>query len=124
MDIRNNKKLIRESYEEYKKIIYVKCPAFKSERIYFNKRGFRHLIYKNNNRRSDLEYKIRLGLIKYATIIIKDSIRYVKYRKIQSDNRTVHFWSLEKNVNNLDIILIIRQIDSDSKHFFSIMLKK
>lgn len=124
MNDENHKTYIKKYYDEYKKIGKVGCPAFNNEEIYLNKKGFRHLIYKNNNRRSDVEYKVRLNLIQHIPVIIKTSNRYSEVRKLVSGNKVICFWSLVKRIGNRDIILIIRKINDKPKHFFSIMYKK
>jgi hypothetical protein len=124
MDNTKHKDLIKKYYNEYKKIGHIECPAFGNEKVYFNKKGFRHLIYKNNDRRSDYEYIRRLGLIKYSSNIVKNSMKYTELRKMILNEDNVYFWSLEKIIDNVNIILIIRQINNKPKHFFSIMYKR
>ncbi len=114
---------VKKSYSSYKNIGSIICPALNNEKINFNKKGFRHLLYKENNRRHDSQQKRRLKLINYAKMIVEGSNKYSEYRSISSDKDTIHFWSLEKLIENSVITLIIRQINNGPKHFFSIMDK-
>jgi hypothetical protein len=124
MDIKSHKELIHKYYEEYKQIGYVECPAFDHEKIYFLKRGFRHLIWKGVKLRSLDEQIDRLGLLKYAPIIIRTSKYYKDFNKNEisrSEEMSVNFWSFLQIHNGIEIIVLIRQINDKPKHFFSVM---
>lgn len=125
MDIDSHKKLIKEYYEAYKKIGYIECPAFNYERIYFLKRGFRHLIWKGTNLRDISDQIERLNLLQYVPNILKS----IKSSKDLNENHIfnpigntkVNFWSISYKNNQLQITVVIRQINDGPKHFFSVM---
>lgn len=126
MDVENHKKFIKNSYEEYKKIRYVECPAFANEKVYFNQDGFRHLIRKGKKLREIKDQVKRLNLLKYVSKVISESKKFKDYNKNKPINPSeVHneanFWSLIKIHDNIKIIVIVRQIKDNNKHFFSVM---
>ncbi len=111
---------------------YVKCPAFDGEKIYFTNRGFKHLLFKDREYRSIPEQMRRINLLKRAPVILSSSQKHNAYREIkdriqingQGKNSIVCFWSFSQNFNGEKTIVIVRQINDESKHFFSIMNKK
>ncbi len=129
MDFRNHKDFIKIYYIKYKKIGYVKCPAFNYEKVYFNKHGFRHIIRKGKKFREISEQIERLNLLKYAPIIIASSKNIKDYNKnsTSANNKdqykTADFWSFLQIHDDIKIIVVIRQVKDGPKHFFSIMRK-
>ncbi len=121
MNFESHKKFIKESHEEYKKIGYVVCPAFNNERIYFNKKGFRHLIWKGTKLRDVSDQVKRITFLKYAPRILSSSYSFKDFDKNKYDNPSVHFWSFIKIINSIKIVVLIRQVKDGPKHFYSIM---
>ena len=124
MEYKEYREFVKESYESYKKIEYVECPAFNCEKVFFLKRGFRHLIWKGTKLRSIEEQMERLSLLKYADVIIKTSQNFKDFNKnkiLYKSNSKIDFWSFNKVLNNDEIIVVVRQIQGNPKHFFSIM---
>jgi hypothetical protein len=113
--------LINKYYCEYKNIGSVPCPALGGEYVYFLKRGFRHLIWKGNKLRERKEQIIRFELIKYAPTILRSSSSFKDYNKNNIADKEVNFWSFTGKVGNDTVIVLVRQIRSGPKHFFSIM---
>jgi hypothetical protein len=118
--------LIKKAKKEYKKIGFVKCPAFNNERVYFTRHGFHHLIRKGKRLRKIDEQIKRLGLLKYAPLIISSSKGFKDFNKNKELNnekikKSADFWSLSQIFNKIEIIVVIRQIKGSNKHFFSIM---
>ncbi len=129
MYLESHRNFIKKCYEEYKKIGYVKCPAFGYEKVYFNRHGFRHLIRKGKKFREINEQIERLNLLKYASMVIDSSKHFKDYNKnkmlaIKDQDESADFWSFIKIHNNVKIIAVVRQIKNGPKHFFSIMYKK
>lgn len=108
-------------YEEYKKIGFVVSPLFNYQSIYFNEKGFRHLIYKKGNRRHHKDFSRKLILLTYAQEILVSGRVCEKREIITLDKEMVRFWSVIKKFKNGNVTVIVRQIGEKEKHFFSIM---
>lgn len=124
MSYHDHKKFIHKRYEEYKKIGYVECPAFNCEKVYFLKRGFRHLIWKGVKLRTVDEQIERINLLKYVPLILKTSKFFKDFNKNNIENNTgviIDFWSFSQIHNGIEIIVLVRQIGDKPKHFFSVM---
>ncbi len=125
MDISSHKSYIKVAYEKYKKINYVECPAFTNEKVYFLKRGFRHLIWKGTKLRDIDEQIDRLSLLRYVPDILKSSNHFKDFNKNKLHNQQtgtrVNFWSFSGEYNQIKITVVIRQINDGPKHFFSVM---
>ncbi len=126
MDLGSHKSFIKKHYEEYKKIGYVECPAFECEKIYFNKVGFNHLLWKGKKMRKPEEQTRRIKLISYAIQIISSSKSFAEYRenKIILANGSIshaYFWSFSYYKNKREIRVIIRQTNNSRKYFMSVM---
>jgi hypothetical protein len=128
---KNWKEFVQEKYQEYKDIEYVECPAFGGERVYFTDKGFNHLIRKRKRLRPRFEQIRRLNLIPYARYILEHAKTSFEYKEriekflvdeILIDSQ-VSYWSFVEKINNERIIVIVRKINDESKHFFSIMDK-
>lgn len=115
---------IKESARKiYKEIGSIQCPALDNETVHFDDIGFRHLVYKGKARRKTRDQIRRFKLLRFVVNIVLQSKEFT-YKKISTKNRIVHFWSIRNEFEESIIIIIIRQIDSGRKHFFSIMDKK
>ena len=137
MDCMNNppqdesyKNLEREAKLFYKGIRRVFRPSW-GEYISFNTEGFRHLIWKGNRKRKENERVKRLDLLPYASIIIADgklsSIRKKKkiervkqYGRREKRESSAKFWAFSDIKDGKKITVVVRQIGSGNKHFFSI----
>lgn len=124
MEYVDHTKFIHTRYEEYKKIGCVECPAFNNEKIYFLKRGFRHLIWKGVKLRTVDEQIERINLLKYVPFILKTSKFFKDFNKNNIENNKgikIDFWSFSQIHNGIEIIVLVRQINNKTKHFFSVM---
>ena len=105
----------------------VTCPAFNYERVYFNKYGFDHLIWKGKKMRSMDQQRKRICLSKKAPDILRKSEKYETYRILERASNSkamismAHFWSFIQKDNAVTVIVIVRQTNNGSKHFFSVM---
>ncbi len=116
-----HKKYILKYRTFYQSIEYLKCPTLNNEIIYFNNHGFRHLLIKGRKWRKPKDQLRRLELLKYVKSVICSTKPVLNYRAIESKKGIVQFWSLEITIKiNTTIIVVIRQIGSGRKHFFSI----
>jgi len=121
-----HKQFIKKSEEDYKKIGYVKCPAFSNEEIHFNKIGFNHLLWKGKKMRAMEEQIRRISLIPKAVRIISTSITCTHYRETirvlgNGSISLAKFWSISTNTEGVHIRIIIRQTNNGRKYFLSVM---
>lgn len=126
MESHNHKAFIKKAYGLYRDIGNVACPAFDNEKIYFNKIGFNHLIWKGKKMRPPYEQRERINLITHAIEIIKISREWSEYRedvKILDNGKisNAKFWSLTSEINQIKIKVIIRQSNNGKKYFLSVM---
>lgn len=108
----------------YNSIRYVKCPVLNNEVVYFNNKGFRHLLIKKRKWRKKKDQLRRLRLLKYAKLVVANEKVIMNYRVLESESEVAYFWSLEMLIKaNITIVVIIRQVGHGKKHFFSIFAK-
>lgn len=125
MIAKNWKEYIAEVKQGYYKIGYITCDALFGEKIIFNKYGFDHLIWKGKKIRSIDEQAKRLRLFQEVPSILREAKQFKDYRvvtRISNKTRslsTARFWSFTDK--NKKIVVIIRQTNNGSKHFFSVM---
>ena len=118
---------IEKARADYKKIGSIACPVFLGEKVYFNKYGFNHLIWKGKKMRPPIEQIRRLSLIQKAVEILRTGYNFESYRKMERNSdknksiSTAHFWSFKHTVKDEIITVIVRQTNKGSKHFFSVM---
>ena len=106
------------------------CPAFGGERVYFDKQGFNHLIRKGRVPREAKEAEERLEMIDYAQEIIAMSTEFASHRHSPAKQipngklmPSAKFWAFKGSMKLRSVIVVVRQIGSGHKHFFSIMRK-
>ena len=87
----NHKEFIKKAKKNFRKILYVECPVFNGEKVYFTDKGFTHLLRKGRELRPiGIQIK-RIKLLKFAVPILSNSI------------------------------VVVCQINKELKHFLSIM---
>lgn len=114
---------IKEAKEKYKNIRKIKCLAFGDEYIYFKREGFNHLLRKGDSYRDVFEQRERLLLIDLIAPLLTSQKTYFSYRKSVKSESTAHFWEFIGSYNDKIVAVIIRQINNNSKHFFSVFYK-
>lgn len=114
------RKLKNKTLFLYKNTDSVVSKAFNGEKIYFDPSGFRHLIYKGKDSRSISDQVRRFKLFSSAVIVLKEAENIEKY----SDFGSIKFWSFSKIIDQVFVVVIVRQIGSGKKHFFSVMPRK
>jgi len=127
----NHAEFIRNAREAYKRIGSISCPDFGAERIYFNSKGFDHLIFKNREYRSKREQIDRIRLIPEAVRMLTSCTRFSGYRSYAVDTKIGlpsprvihHLWSFTREDDKRKVTMVIRQIGNGSKHFLSVMSK-
>ncbi len=118
----SHKNFIKRFRNEYKKFGNIECPAFKNEKIYFNKHGFNHIIRKGKDVRSTHEQIRRIKLMSHSKFILQGAKEISEYRTNTVDGHPAFFWSIVGVVDLIKIRVIIRQLgDKGIKHFYSIM---
>ena len=117
----------------YSKIGQIPCPALNDD-VYFNSKGFRHLVRKGRIPRPRNEQKRRFVLLKYAEKIIKNPKAKIFFRqeerKIKIDRhgekllttKMVNFWTFVEEIEDCKVKVVIGQFGQRAqKNFVSIM---
>ncbi len=105
-----------EAKAVYSGVGKVWCPAL-SDWIVFNMKGFTHLVRKGKSLRPEKEQMRRFFLLRYAAQTLKDS----KVKFTYKQEAAAGFWVFKKPYSDREIILVVRQIGTGQKHFFSVM---
>ena len=118
------KKELAEAHESYKKLAPISCPHLDNEKIVFNRLGFNHLVRKGNKLRPRHEVLLRLSYLQKITHVISSPKSVCEQRVESYESLKVHYWGLTLQIEkNLILRVVVRQINSGPKHFFSIMQK-
>lgn len=133
-DISNYKKLREDADNFYLKIGKVYCPAFNNEPVYFNSKGFNHLIYKSGHTERNRSVQImKFKLLPKVKKIIQISTTYqeyeeslieierYKFKKKNKETVTVKYWAFVAIIQDTRIKVIIRQLGNGQKHFWSVI---
>ena len=113
-------KIKDEMKKIYFSIGFLHSQAFNNEKIYFDDSGFRHMLFKGKDPRPIADQVRRFKLFKHVSSIVKETKEISTFITI----RKAKFWSLEQTINEKRVVIVIRQILTGNKHFFSIMPKK
>ena len=117
----NWREYIKKACTEYYKIGSILCPAFGNELVYFNKRGFNHLLYKGKDIRSRKEQSVRLNLVSCAVSILQASDRPFRSSTDIIGGYKAYFWAFRGKVGSVWVRIVVRQLGKGRKHFFSVM---
>lgn len=122
MEKENWKEYLKHEQIKYKRIGYVKCPAFNNEEIYFNHYGLHHLIYKGDRLRTKDKIIKRFRLIHYAPNILC-KIKHTDHEEKRAQKQSfAYFWTIKYQIyHGLRVRIIIRRLNNGTLHFFSIM---
>ena|ERR1700733_11088355 len=101
----------------------VSCPALNGDEVVFNKAGLKHLYFKGKIPRPIADQIRRLMVLSHAREAIGKAKNITEYRKEIRNGSIGHFWSIEHTIVETVITVIIRQINTGQKHFFSISPK-
>ncbi len=118
-----HKKFIKTKKTEYNNIGHILCPAFNNEKIYFNREGFNHLLWKGDSYRAVSEQQERLSLIPFAVSLLGMCGSYSTYRNSRTDENTAKFWAFDSMLGNKSVSVVVRQINEGNKHFLSVFYK-
>jgi hypothetical protein len=117
------RKFIRNAKIEYNKIRTVHCPAFNNESIHFSREGFNHLLRKGPVLRKRSEQWHRISLLHAAVVTLKYAQAYSACRESNKADSSARFWSFDGRHRGARISVIVRQINENNKHFFSVIPK-
>ncbi len=124
MFVEDWKGYIKNKRDSYKKMKPISCPAFDNEKIYFNRYGFDHIVYKDGIPRPQGEVVKRFKLLEYVPNILGKVQTLSSGEKRTRGNSTAYFWAIQHKVGNLiSVRFIIRRLNNGHLHFFSIMLE-
>ena len=100
---------------------YIECPAFRSEKVYFNRNGFDHLLRKNGKFRPINEQVRRIQLISKAILVIQTSSQFQSTLLNTENHHPALFWAFSKTMDTVEIRVVVRQLGDGKKHFFSVI---
>jgi hypothetical protein len=112
----------------YAKISPVKSPAI-GDKVYFNIRGFKHLIFKGKHRRDNATIYNRLVLIPLIVPVIKNCEEEVEIRIrreiISGQKVRVTYYALEARVGNnaARVRVVTRKLGERGQHYFQSIMK-
>lgn len=113
---------IKKYKEQYYKIGYIVCPVLNNKKVYFNNKGFAHLVRKGRKFRSKKEQKRRFALLKYVRHVLLRGYIHEK-RSVLENDRKIFYWSVVLFINKNKITVILRKINKRDIHFYSIFDK-
>jgi non-homologous end joining protein Ku len=113
-------RFIQQQKKIYREIECIVCPALNGEKVYFNNKGFNHLLRKNGLPRTVLEQRVRLRLLTFCKNILTDNTLVATHKTMRSSKGIAEFWGIEKKIDNMVIRVVIRKINKSRAHFFSI----
>lgn len=119
----NYKTLKREAKQFYSSLKKVWSPAL-NEDVTFNSSGFRHLVWQKKTPRRQKEQIKRFGLLPHVAEVINSPDKSFEYRRISKQTGDVQFWGFAKQIEVMQIKVVVRQVGNGNKHFFSIFEKK
>jgi hypothetical protein len=124
MEEENWDEFIEQFKDTYQKIGYVRCPAFPDEQIHFNHYGLKHLLFKGRKLRLRGDIRRRIFLLPYAIMILKNNNNIYYYQKSIKNESTAYFWEIRREINIYNksriIRIVIRKLNNESFHFFSV----
>jgi len=131
-DIEKVKQAKENAENEYNKIQKIWCP-YLSDYVYFNTKGFNHLIFKSwNTTRTLAEQYTRLRLLCFVPEIVRKSHTLQEYderkmfvrQKINSrwENRmkNVYYYVFVAIIKKARLKIIIKEIEGGEKYFYSL----
>lgn len=122
------KDLIAKYRAEYVKIKPIHSKAI-GEKVYFNMRGFKHLIFKGKHRRESAVIFNRLVLVPLIAPVIHNCTEEVEIRirkeVVDSKKVKVTYYALEAHVgkDSVRVRVITRKVGEKGKHYFQSIMK-
>jgi hypothetical protein len=110
-----HKKFVERKRREYKTFEPIFSHAL-NELVFFNAHGFNHLIAKRGIPRTISEQIYKLSLLSFVVHVISEPVRI--------NNKRVGYISLEKEIGERTIKVILKQNSSGKLMFWSVMKMK
>ncbi len=120
MNKETSPKLFHEAKEYYFKIGKVRCPILDNEEIEFGAQGWRHILIKNGVPRPTEDMLRRFKILKFSLEIIRKG-KLTHYQHTYKHSQLAKFWRLKCEIKGVIYKIIVRQVGSGPKNFFSIM---
>ena len=111
--------VLSEYKKFYKKIGSVGCPYFGGEPVFFNMKGFNHLLRKGKTLRPISDQDSRLPLLIYCKRVLTGHYIRVEYRKSKG-KKQAQFWGFVSCIDGIEMKLVVKQLGKGSKQFLSI----
>ncbi len=131
-DIEKVKQAKEEAGKEYNKIQKVWCP-YLNDYVYFNIKGFNHLIFKSwNTTRTLAEQYTRLRLLRFVPEVVNKSHTLQEYdeRKMfvrqkinsrwESRMKVVYYYVFVAIIRKARLKVVIKEIEGGEKYFYSL----
>jgi len=121
--------LLKEKRAWYQTINKSYCPIL-NEYVFFNSKGFHHLMYDGTNRaRTQRNRMYRLGLLPLVIPVLKNATSIFKYTNptyFKKLNKNVEYWELREIVGkqNTMVTVVLRRIGTGNIGFYSVRKKK
>ena len=129
MTYQSYEELLREKRAWYKTINKSYCPIL-NEYVFFNSKGFHHLMYDGTNRaRTQKNRMYRLRLLPLVIPVLKNATSIFQYTNptyLNKLNKNVEYWELREIVGkqNTMVTVVLRRIGTGNINFYSARKKK
>lgn len=105
----------------YFEIKSVHSPHFQDDKVFFDRIGFVHMIYKGKMLREKKDQINRFKSFKYVITVLLSESSTLEYRESEKYKTKAMFWGLSLKIRDKLVTVVIRQVDSGKKHFYSVM---
>ncbi|MCX6789150.1 MAG: hypothetical protein NTZ42_00875 [Candidatus Gribaldobacteria bacterium] len=94
-----------------------KCPAFDGEMIHISRYGWEHLT--RLRKRTKFELLGRLFVLERARELLETSLHF----QLHVQRKDMDFWIFEAEVEGVRLKVVVRSIQGDERHFYSVIRK-
>lgn len=120
--ITKSEQLKVKAKEFFKANKIVKCPAFPNEKIFFNAKGLQHLFYKGPRSKRDIKRIAKnIELLPRAVKLLELMPIPQEQDTYEVQEKRYKFWAFEGVIDNRRIKVIVRQVGTGNKHFYSVI---
>jgi hypothetical protein len=132
-NLANYETLKKNAEAYYKKQGRIRCPALNNEFVHFTSEGFNHLQFSGGKERSKDMQMTKFGLLTKAVKVIGLATTYQEYdecldmirikmrKKREEVAMRVQYWCLIAIIQEKKIKVIVRQVGTGQKHFYSVI---
>lgn len=104
--------------EKYSSLGFTICP-FLEQQVFFNNKGFKHLLYKSGNRKRDYSETLeRSGYLGLAKEILSKTTTLQEKETLVSENKTVYYFGFIAIVENIKLKVVVRKDNINGKYYF------